>query len=254
MGSADLVNAIKSRLRAQGITYQALARHLKLSEPTVKRDLARGDFSLKRLDDICDVLGVTLADLANEEPARDSRITKLTDTQERALTAEPRLLLLTYLLVNRWSLDEITSAVEVNENDLVKSLLRLDEIGIVRFRPPRGVQLLAARNFSWRKDGPVHAFFLQRLVPDYFKTRFDGPGDDFYFVAGSLSAASQARFKSTLNRVTAEFEELARQDARLPVSQRHGCAAILALRDWRFSEFARYRRKKPPLPGSDRKS
>jgi transcriptional regulator with XRE-family HTH domain len=236
MGSADLVNAIKSRLRAQGITYQALARHLKLSEPTVKRDLARGDFSLKRLDDICDVLGVTLADLANEEPARDSRITKLTDTQERALTAE------------------ITGAVEVSENDLVKSLLRLDEIGIVRFRPPRGVQLLTARNFSWRKDGPVHAFFLQRLVPDYFKTRFDGPGDDFYFVAGSLSAASQARFKSTLNRVTAEFEELARQDARLPVSQRHGCAAILALRDWRFSEFARYRRKKPPLPGSDRKS
>jgi transcriptional regulator with XRE-family HTH domain len=245
MSTTIIVDAIKRRLRAQGITYQALARRLKLSEPTIKRDLTRGDFSLKRLDEICAVLGATVADLANEEPERGLRITKLTDAQERALTADPRLLLLTYLLVNRWTVDEITGAIELGENDLVKALLALDQIGIVKFRPPRGVQLLTARNFAWRNDGPVHAFFLQRVVPDYFRARFDGPGDEFYFVAGSLSPASQARFKSALNRVTAEFEELARQDARLPVSERHGCAAILALRDWRFSEFARYRRNAP---------
>lgn len=244
MSTAILVDAIKRRLRAQGITYQALAKRLKLSEPTVKRDLARGDFTLKRLDDICDALGVSVTELANEEPARNLRLTQFTDAQERALVSNPRLVLLTYLLVNRWSLEEITGAIDLSENEMVKALLVLDELGIVKFRPPRGVQLLTARNFSWRKDGPLHAFFLQRLVPDYFRTRFADAGDDFYFVAGSLSAASQARFKAALNRLTAEFEELARQDARLPVAQRHGCASILALRDWRFSEFARYRRAK----------
>ncbi len=113
----------------------------------------------------------------------------------------------------------------------------------MKFTPPRRVQLLTARNFAWRKDGPVHEFFLQRVVPEYFRTRFDGPGDEFYFVAGSLSRASRSRFKSALNRLTAEFEELARQDARLPVAERDGCTAILALRDWRFSEFMRFRRK-----------
>ena len=243
MSTMIIVDAIKRRLRAQGITYRQMAKRLKVSEPTVKRDLTRGDFSLKRLDEICDFLGTTVADLANEEPAREQRITQFTDAQERALVADPRLVLLTYLLVNRWTLDEIIRVVELGENDLVKALLVLDEIGIVKFRPPRGVRLLTARNFAWRKDGPVHAFFLQRVVPDYFRTRFDRTGDEFYFLAGSLSAASQARFKSALNRVTAEFEDLVRQDARLPVSQRHGCASILALRDWRFSEFARYRRK-----------
>lgn len=242
MSTAVLVDAIKRRLRAQGITYLALARRLGLSEPTVKRDLARGDFSLKRLDRICDVLGVTLTELANEPSGAEERVTKLTDSQERALTAEPRLLLITYLLVNRWSLDEITRAIEVTENELIKAVLALDAIGIVRFRPPRGVQLRTARNFSWRKDGPVHGFFLKRVAPDYFASRFDGAGDDFNFVAGSLSAASQTRLKAALNNLTIEFEELARQDARLPVSQRHGCAAILAMRDWRFSEFARYRK------------
>src|SRR5687768_1401762 len=162
MSTAILVDAIKRRLRAQGITYQALARRLKLSEPTVKRDLARGDFTLKRLDDICDVLGVSIAELAHEEPDRQLRLTQFTDAQEQALVANPRLVLLTYLLVNRWSLEEITGAIDLGENDLVKALLVLDQLGIVRFRPPRGVQLLTARNFSWRKDGPLHAFFLQR--------------------------------------------------------------------------------------------
>lgn len=239
----SIIEAIKRQLRAQGITYQALARQLKVSEPTVKRDLARGDFTLSRLQQICGILGVTIADLANEEPSRELRITQFTDEQERALTADPKLVLVTYLLVNRWSLDDIAESIELSENDLVVLLLQLDKIGIVNFRPPRGVRLLTARNFSWRKDGPVHKFFLERVVPEYFRMRFDGAGDEFFFVAGSLSQASRARFKSALNRITAEFEELARQDARLPVSERDGCTAILALRDWQFSEFTRFRRK-----------
>lgn len=243
MSTATIIEAIKRRLRAEGITYQALAHRLKVSEPTVKRDLARGDFSLSRLDEICTVLGVTIADLANDEPARQLRITQFTDAQERALTTDPKLVLVTYLLVNRWTLEDITEAIELNENDLVRLLLSLDELGIVRFRPPSGVQILTARNFAWRKDGPVHDFFLRRVVPEYFRMRFDGPGDEFFFVAGSLSQASRLRFKSALNRITAEFEELARQDARLPVAERDGCTAILALRDWQFSEFTRFRRK-----------
>ena len=36
-----IIEAIKRQLKAQGITYQALAKQLKVSEPTVKRDLAR---------------------------------------------------------------------------------------------------------------------------------------------------------------------------------------------------------------------
>lgn len=244
-----LIEAIKRHLKAQGMTYQVLARKLNVSEPTVKRDLTRGDFTLSRLQEICAILGVTIADLANEEPTRELRITQFTDQQERALIANPKLVLLTYLLVNRWSLNDIAESIELSENDLVVLLLTLDEIGIVRFRPPRGVRLLTARNFSWRKDGPVHKFFLERVVPEYFRMRFDGPGDDFYFVAGSLSQASRARFKSMLNRTTAEFEELARQDARLPMAERAGCTAILALRDWQFSEFTKFKRKGTPRRG-----
>jgi transcriptional regulator with XRE-family HTH domain len=242
--ASAIIGAIKQQLKAQGITYQQLAKRLKVSEPTVKRDLARGDFSLSRLDEICEVLGVSIADLANAEPVRERLITQFTDPQERTLTSNPKLLMLTYLLVNHWKFEDIIASFEMTENELVSFLLSLDKLGIVRFRPPRGVQLLTARNFSWRKDGPVHEFFLQRLVPEYFRAKFDRPGDDFNFVAGSLSRASLARFKSALARLTGEFEDLARHDAKLPFDERQGCTAILAIRDWQFSEFTRFRRKR----------
>jgi transcriptional regulator with XRE-family HTH domain len=244
MGTATtIIGAIKQHLKQQGITYLELARRLKVSEPTVKRDLARGDFTLSRLEEICEVLGVTIADLANTEPSRQLLVTQFTEQQERELASDPKLLLLTYLIVNQWKLEEILASFHISENDLVSLLLSLDKLGIVRFRPPRGVQMLTARNFSWRKDGPVHEFFLKRVVPEYFGARFDKPGDEFYFVAGSLSRASLSRFKSALTRLAAEFEDLARRDAKLPLREREGCAAILATRDWQFSEFTRFRRE-----------
>jgi transcriptional regulator with XRE-family HTH domain len=244
MGTATtIIGAIKQHLKLQGITYQELARRLKVSEPTVKRDLARGDFTLSRLEEICEVLGVTIADLANTEPTRELLITQFTEQQERALTGDPKLLLLTYLIVNQWKLEQILANFHLSENDLVSLLLSLDKLGILRFRPPRGVQMLTARNFSWRKDGPVHEFFLQRVVPEYFRAKFDKAGDEFYFVAGTLSRASSSRLKSALARLTAEFEDLARRDAKLPLDERDGCSAIFAIRDWQFSEFTRFRRE-----------
>jgi transcriptional regulator with XRE-family HTH domain len=58
-----LLRNLKSRLRADGVTYAELARRLKLSVPTIKRDLSRGTFSLVRLDQICSALRITLEDL-----------------------------------------------------------------------------------------------------------------------------------------------------------------------------------------------
>ena len=49
MSYRTLVNGVKSRLRAQGMSYRRLAELIGVSEPTIKRDLSRGNFSLQRL-------------------------------------------------------------------------------------------------------------------------------------------------------------------------------------------------------------
>jgi transcriptional regulator with XRE-family HTH domain len=239
--SATLLQSIRTTLRARNMTYRQLATALGVSEPTVKRYLSRGDFTLNRLDAICAALDLSLADLV--QAPSTALLTTLSQEQERALVRDPRLLLITYLLVNGWTWAEITSTFSLDDNSLTSAVLRLDELNIVHYRPPRRIRKLTARNFAWRKDGPVHEFFVTRVAPEFLRARFDAPAEELRFIGGVLSAASQAQVKAAIERFAREFEDLAHRDARLPLEAKDGCSALLAFRQWEFSEFTRQRRR-----------
>jgi len=241
--SKQILQSVRAAMRQRGVTYRQLADALGLSEPTIKRDFSRGDFSLSRLDAICAVLELSLGDIVQGAGAVNTTRTKFSGKQGRALVRDPRLLLLTYLLVNDWKLADITTSFALDENAVVSLLLRLDALKIVNYRPPNRVKKLTARNFSWRQDGPVHEFFLTRVAPEFLRGGFDEPSDELRFIGGTLSAASLARLKLSMAQLVEEFETLARQDARLPLDVRDGCSALLALRKWEFSEFTRLRRR-----------
>lgn len=242
-GSQLFVQAIRDLLRERGMTYRDLAQRLGVSEPTVKRDLSRGDFSLSRLDRICEALEVTVADLVGGGGLdRGELVARLSDAQERALLDEPKLLLTTYLLINNWDFDEIVAAYAIDQNELVSLLLRLDQLRIVDYRPPRRVRKLIARNFTWRKDGPVQTFFVRSIVPEFFAAPGEQVGDSFHFAAGLLSEASRQHLAAAMRQIAREFDELSRRDGRLPLRSRDGCSAVLALRQWEYSGFSRLRR------------
>jgi len=244
-----LLRGIKAALRMQKLTYRQLAAAVGVSEATIKRDLSRGRFSLRRLDQICEALQLSLKDLT-QPPQGPEVLTQLTESQEAALAGDPKILVVTYLVVNDWTFEEIVSTFQMDENALVAILLRLDRLKIIDLRPPHRIRKLTARNFNWRKDGPVHEFFVTRFAPEFFRSAFEGPGDAFRFAGGSLSADSLSRFKSSIERLASEFEELARNDARLPRGHRRGCTAIVAVRSWEFSEFTRLRRAGAGRAGS----
>lgn len=243
MGGATsiLVRGIKSRLRAQNMPYRELAAKIGVSEPTVKRDLSRGKFTLERLDKICEILGVEVGDLL--QPAESAQLTELSEQQEHALVANPKLLLVTYLVVNDWKFADIVSTFRLSDSELVTILLSMEKLRIIDFRPPNRMRKLTSRNFSWRKVGPVQNFFIRRVLPEFFNAQFDATGDEFKFMGGTLTPVSRLRLQSSLRRVAAEFEQLVRQDVRQPLEDRDSCTMILAMSSWEFSEFSNLRRE-----------
>jgi len=57
----DLVAALKTELKAAGITYADLAKHLGMAESSIKRVFAKADMSLSRIDEVLRVLNMDFA-------------------------------------------------------------------------------------------------------------------------------------------------------------------------------------------------
>lgn len=240
-----LVAELKRYLKSQGITYATLGKQLELSESSVKRLFAQHSFSLQRLEQILNLLGLEIADLVAMMNERREFLTELTPDQENALLADPKQLLLTYLLINGWTLPAITSTFAIDDAELERLLIRLHRARIIELLPFNRVKLLTARNFTWRKDGPVQRFFVREVQREFLDSSFAGSGEHLRFVAGLLSRTSLVQLTQSIDRLAREFDELVRRDAALPLAEKSSCSAVFALRPWEFSGFAALRRKQP---------
>ena len=242
--STALIDALKQALKAQGVTYARVARTLGLSETSVKRMFSRRDFTLKRLDRVLELAGVELADLARPQPRPDRLISRLTPEQERTIVSDKKLMLVALCAMNQFSLEKIIRTYNLSEAECIRLLVRLDRLGIIRLLPGNRIRLLLSRMFSWLPDGPMQQYFKAQAQDEYFRSRFDGPGELMLFVNGRLSKSSREAMLARLRRVASDFAESHNEDARRSVEERSGMSMMLAIRPWELSAFGELRRRK----------
>ncbi|MCK7595327.1 helix-turn-helix domain-containing protein [Pseudomarimonas salicorniae] len=234
--------ALKKLLKAHGKTYAEAAVVLELSEASVKRLFARAELSLERLERLCDWIHVDLADLVEQAQAVQPLVTQLTPEQERELLKDPALLLTTFLVLNRWKESEILAVYAFSKPQLTLMLIRLEKIGLIELMPFDRIKLRTARNFAWRKDGPIQRYFAERVLPEFLGTRFADPGERMHFVGGMLSRASVHKLHEAMEALARQLDALVEADLGLPVEERHGVSLLAALRPWEFTEFTKLRR------------
>lgn len=240
--SIDLINALKRGLRAQGMTYRELAERLKLSEAAVKRMFSRRAMSLLRLEQICDVLGVGLAELGADAERGQQPMAQLAWSQEQALVDDPALMLAMFVSINRWRQEDVMRHFAFTLPQWTALLARLDRLGIIELLPGNRVRALTTRNFRWLTDGPMERHFRTVLLGDYFADPFDGEHDRLLLLSGSLGPDGVEQLRQRLDDVAREFDGLLARDASLPSEERVGVALVLAQKPWLLKAFAPYRR------------
>ena len=62
--------------------------------------------------------------------------------------------------------------------------------------------------------------------------------------SGGLAPEQVSAAIKGIDRIAREFDEQSRRDSALPLSERHGCSAVFAIRPWEFSMFSELRRKR----------
>ena len=83
---ALIVSELKRALREGGHTYAAVAEHLQLSLASVKRLFATEDFTLQRVDQICELLGLELPIILERAQNQGAPTNQLSASQERKLS------------------------------------------------------------------------------------------------------------------------------------------------------------------------
>lgn len=240
----QLITVLKQTLKAHGKTYADVARHLKLSEASVKRLFSHKSFTLQRLDQVCQMLEIEISDLVqllNE--GASSRLSELTREQEKEIVSDLELLLVTVCVLNRWTLEQIVEYYKITELRTINHLAHLDRLKIIELLPKNRVKLLVASNFKWRDNGPIQCFFMEKLESDFFNSRFNKEQEQLIVINGMLTNSSNAVFQRKLERLTQEFDELCDNDAGQPFEKLNGTTVVLAMRQWRYGLFGQFRKE-----------
>ena len=240
--SARIIDTLKRELKARGITYKALADRLDLSESAIKHMFSSGNFSLRRLDEVCAVLELDFSDLVDISESHEQKIEQLSEEQELELMSDMRLLLVTYCLLNHWSFDEIISRYEITPEQGHDYLRKLDRMKFIELLPGDRVRRLVANNFSWRKNGAIEKFFRSRVQSEFFSHHFQDDVSVRIVKNGMLSRKSMMRLIEKLNATGDLFDDTSYEERKLPLTERHGSTMVLAIRHWFFEGFREFER------------
>ena len=245
--SARILASLKRILRAREITYAELGRRIRLSEASVKRVFSRATLTLRRLEQICEAAEVSIQEVTRlaGEPGAD-RTEFLTLEQEKALAADPKLFACYYLIANGRTGAEIATEMVADERTVRRWMVELQALRLITLRSRLRAQTLASAAITWRAGGPVRRMYERQVRTEFLQSAFAGSSEALHFRSAELSDASCRVYLRKLDRLAAEFRELADLDRTIPSAQKHSVACLLAIRPWVFSMFESLRDGRKP--------
>jgi transcriptional regulator with XRE-family HTH domain len=239
---AHVIATVKSQLKAQDRTYRDVARFLKLSEASVKRLFSSERFTVERLAQIAELLGFSLAELLQMAASSVPELDTLTSAQEAKLVSDEKLLMVTVLALNHWSVADMVGWYHISASDVIKRLRILDRMGLIELLPGDRIRRRARRDFDWLPNGPIKAYFANLEMSDFLKDPFDDTEESMDFSHAMLTKAAQAELKVELRRLRRKLASLHEESIPAPLDEKRGIGLLLAMRRWEPAAFMRLRR------------
>ncbi|GAJ74966.1 LOW QUALITY PROTEIN: predicted transcriptional regulator [Vibrio sp. JCM 18905] len=241
--SHTLIKELKRQLKLAGLHYIDVAQHLDLSEGSVKRLLAEGQhISLERLERICQLIGLEMAELFKLAAAHNKGLESLTLEQEKQLVDDKALLLVAICVVSGYQFEQIVQQYTFNELELVQKLAQLDRLNIIDLQPNNKIRLRISPTFKWQMGGPIQRFFQQQVQDAFFQSYFSGE-DEKFSMATLMSVPTNKKLQQKLQKVIDEFYQACQSDSSLDMDEKHGTSLIIAMRRWTFPLFEPWERK-----------
>ena len=216
--TADMLGALRRLLRAAGWTQGGIAEHLGVGVASVKRWLRGQGLSLHRMEQLCVLAGCSISELAQHIGQGSREDITMTLAQEEALTADPGLSTLFFLLVAGWPPEEATHSFRISAEDVERHLERLHRLALIDRLPGRRIRARIAPDHVWRR-APLRPHFDRIMKHHFFAMDYGDPQTIFGMETAKLSEIGVARLRDSIERFRAEIRTISERDrleSRLP--------------------------------------
>ncbi|RHW75766.1 helix-turn-helix transcriptional regulator [Colwellia sp. RSH04] len=238
----QISNTLKALLRQQHITYKDIANHLSMSEANVKRIFSTQSFALDRLEEICQLLNLSLSDLFLIAEKQQDQISQLTPEQEKELVTDTKLFLVAVCVKDSWTFADILKYYQITEHECIRLLAKLDKLKMIQLLPNNEYKLLIAQDFRWIPNGPLEQNIATDVFSEFMHSRFKGENNFRFYLRGTYSQSSIDIIQRKLNQLTKEAALLNQEDAKIPLDKRQHIGMLCAMRPWEYTPFAKLRK------------
>lgn len=237
------VEILKKALKQSGYTYADVADHLGMSEASIKKMFSTYHFTLKRIDRICELIGLDFIDLVRLFDQARQRISTLSLEQEKELVRDKRLFLVAVCARGHWHFDDILNTFNFSKAELLHYLRHLETLRLLELHPGNRIRLKVAEDFRWIPNGPIETYFYRHLLREFLASDFEHDREQRLYLHGPLTPGARETLSRRLNVLAHEFSELLRDSAAAPVAERHNIGLFIATREWEPEIFSAQRRE-----------
>lgn len=233
---------LKKELKLKGLTYKHVAEYLDLTEPTVKRMFSNEDISVKRLDKICELLGIDLADLTRIGKSESRTIEVMSEEQEQQIVRDERMVAVSFLVYQGWTFDELIKHYNFTESELIQKLALLDKLGLIDLLPKNKIKLKVSHHLRWRKKGPIQRYFVKHFQSSFMNSFFCEDNEYLRLISGMYTPLTCSIIMKKLQKLAFEIFQLSQEDMKIPLEDRIPFGVLISSRPWHAEFFNKMRR------------
>lgn len=210
----EITSALRSALKARGVTYKQVADKLDVSEQTIKRLFREKDCSLSRLNAICNAINLSVYDLLEFARHESETLTELSSRQEHYLSERPGHFMFLFLLTTHHTLDDIQSAYDLSDHRVFEYLRDLDRTGLLELGAENSFRLKIEGKLLMRLKGPMRDIVrrLNHQFLDYVVNHDAEEGVSFNSSFRYMTKVTLAELNDELMAVTKKYRKLAYQN------------------------------------------
>ena len=212
--NVEITNALKQALKNHGITYKQVAERLDVSEKTVKRLFQERDCSLSRLNEICEMMDMSVYDLLEFSRHYNEPLIKLSDAQERYLQKNPQHFSFLFFLITGYSLADIQSKYDLSDLGIFRYLRDLDREGFLELGLNNQFRLKVEGRMLMSIRGPLGQLIKERnqLFFDYVFDQKDDEKTAMYGAYRFMDAQTLSDLKEDTVALLKKYRKRAQQN------------------------------------------